>query len=103
MIKSIFLFYALVCNSFAGNLSALVGSGGGGGSGLTFSGYTPSLYSGDSGGTKGMNAACHSAFSGSHACTYDEIIKLGNSYPYSDNAWVIDGAYTAYNSSGTTY
>ena len=54
-------------------------------------------------GTKGANAICHSTFSGSHACTRREIIALGNSYPYSSDAWVIDGAYTMSDVGTNTY
>ena len=51
-------------------------------------------------GTKGMNNSCNTAYSGSHACSYNDIIRLGNSYPYSANAWVIDGGITI-NDAGT--
>ncbi|MBI4812206.1 hypothetical protein HY798_02010 [Candidatus Falkowbacteria bacterium] len=61
------------------------------GGGATWMGYTASAYNGNMGGTKGINNYCNSNYSGSHACTWDEIIRLGNSYPWSYEAWVVDG------------
>lgn len=55
-------------------------------------GYT-STTTGGNGGIEGMNADCDAAYSGSHACTFTDIIRLGTSYPYSSNAWVVDGSY----------
>ena len=60
---------------------------------VEWAGYTSSTYTGSMGGIKGMNNYCHSEYSGSHACTHDEIIKLGNSYPNTYSSWVIDGSY----------
>ncbi len=61
-------------------------------SGPTWVGYT-GTFNGARGGTKGFNAQCNTSFSGSHACTWDEIIKLNTSYPYTYDAWIVDGAY----------
>ena len=85
----------------AGNLSTIVGASGGGGScGPSFSGYTAITYDGNIGYIKGMNAKCNADYSGSHACTYDEIIKLGSSYPYSETVWIVDGSYSTMGGSG---
>ena len=64
-----------------------------GAGGVTWMGYTASSYTGNMGGTKGMNAICNTSYPGSHACTWDEIIKLGTSYPWTGNAWMVDGQY----------
>ena len=53
-------------------------------------------------GTKGMNNRCNTAYADSHACTWDEIKKLGNAYPWGRNAWVIDGDKTI-DHSGSLY
>lgn len=69
---------------------------------VTWSGYTGTT-TGSVGGIKGMNNTCNTSYSGSHACTYDEIINLGNNYPYTYDAWVIDGSYySAYHFSGAS-
>jgi len=57
--------------------------------GVIWRGYTQPVT--PSGGPKGMNNRCNAQYPGSHACTWDEIIKLGSSYPWSQAAWVIDG------------
>lgn len=67
---------------------------------LVWKGYTGSAYDGARTGISGMNTLCNSAYAGSHACTFEEIIRLGTSYPYSSNAWVVDGSYLS--SYGTT-
>jgi len=67
--------------------------------GPKWAGYTSTAYYGyNAGGTKGVNQKCNAEYPGSHACTYDEIIKLGTEYPWAKYAWVIDGQY----SDGTT-
>ncbi|MFA5318490.1 MAG: hypothetical protein WC323_03390, partial [Patescibacteria group bacterium] len=63
--------------------------------GLQWAGYT-GAFTGELGGVKGMNAKCQASYSGSHACTWDEIIKLGTSYPWTSYAWVVDGSYSIY-------
>jgi len=75
----------------------LANAGGGGSSGVsvvngvTWKGYTGLTYDGNMGGTKGMNDKCNTNYAGSHACIYEEIMKLGISYPWTYDAWVIDG------------
>ena len=62
--------------------------------GPKWAGYTSTAYYGyNAGGTKGVNRKCNAEYPGSHACTYDEIIKLGTEYPWTKYAWVIDGQY----------
>ena len=61
--------------------------------GVTFRGYTASTYSGNMAGSGGMSTKCNSEYPGSHACTWDEILKLGVTFTYSKNAWIVDGAY----------
>ena len=58
-----------------------------GSGGLTWEGYT-SAYDGNLGTLKGANQKCDTAFDGSHWCTYDELVRLGDDYPYSYDAWV---------------
>jgi hypothetical protein len=70
----------------------------GGSSAVQWMGYTAATaghMGGTTRGTKGANTLCNAAYSGSHACRYDEIIDLGTSYPYSSAAWVVDGSYTS--------
>jgi hypothetical protein len=62
-----------------------------GGGGPSFAGYTATTYDGNIGGIIGMNAKCELEYPGSHACTYDEIIRLGASFPNTVAAWIIDG------------
>jgi len=45
-------------------------------------------YNGDLGYYKGANEKCDSAYSGSHRCSFEEIIKLGSSYPYTYSIWI---------------
>lgn len=82
------LFFLISTASQGANLSQLF-SGGGGGT-LTFSGYA-GPFDGNLGGLKGANQKCNSAYSGSHVCLYPEIVRLGNSYPYTHSVWQIDG------------
>ena len=65
--------------------------------GVIWRGYTQPVT--PSGGPKGMNNRCNAQYPGSHACTWDEIIKLGSNYPWSETAWVIDGLAYGYLSS----
>jgi acyl-homoserine lactone acylase PvdQ len=66
---------------------------------VTWAGYSTSSYAGDLGGPpyglKGMATICNTDKPGSHACSYDEIQALGSKYPYSSNAWIIDGSRTS--------
>lgn len=57
-----------------------------------FKGYTGTT-TGGLGGIDGINNTCNSSYSGSHACTFEEIIRLGASYTYTYNVWVVDGSY----------
>ena len=70
---------------------------------VTWKGYTASTYNGNMGGVRGMNAKCDTNYTGSHACTWDEIIKLGTSFPGSTDAWVVDGALPIGISEGEGY
>lgn len=63
--------------------------------GVKWAGYTTSAYNGNMGGMIGMNTKCHTDHPGSHACTYEELIRLGNSYPNTDAGWVVDGSYSS--------
>ena len=73
---------------------------------VTWKGYSAATYMGNLGGatvgTKGMNSICNANYAGSHACTYDELKRLGNSYPYTSKAWVINGAYFSFSPAGTS-
>ena len=66
------------------------------GGGVTFEGYTSSTLNGASGddGFKGKNYYCDLVYSGSHTCTYDELLMLGSDYPYTYQIWIIDGSYS---------
>lgn len=61
--------------------------------GVQWEGYTTSTYNGSMGSIKGMNDKCNADYSGSHACTYEEILRLGTTYPWSSLAWAVDGSY----------
>lgn len=63
-----------------------------GGSGPTWMGYS-AASTGNLGGSKGANTKCNAAYAGSHWASYDEIMRLGTSYPWSSNAWVRDAFY----------
>ncbi len=63
-------------------------------------GYSQAAMGGAIGGIKGMNAYCNASFAGSHACSFDEIVRLGTSYPYTANAWVVDGTDVVIKSDG---
>lgn len=65
-----------------------------------FMGYTGATTTPAMGGTKGASDMCTAAYSGSHACTYNDIIQLGPNYPWSQNAWAIDGIDYTYVSAG---
>jgi hypothetical protein len=56
--------------------------------GVTWAGYTASSYTGNLGGILGMHAKCRADYAGSHACSYEEIIGLGASYPNTSDAWL---------------
>ena len=45
-------------------------------------------YDGDLNGVKGANIKCNSEHSGSHWCSWDEIVKLGNLYPDTEIVWI---------------
>ena len=62
--------------------------------GVTFSGYA-GPFDANLGGIKGSNQKCETAFAGSHVCTYEEIVRLGTSYPYSNAVWFVVGAVAA--------
>ena len=68
----------------------------GGGGGPVWAGYTVATYNGNMGGIKGMNEKCEASYTGSHACRYDEILQLGADYPYTFDAWIIDGGYLVF-------
>ena len=60
--------------------------------GMTFAGYTASTYDGAGvGGTKGANDKCQAAYAGSHACTWNDLKQMGSNYPWSSDAWIVDG------------
>ena len=72
--------------------------------GVTWKGYTASTYTGgNTGGLKGMNNKCDTNYSGSHACTYDEIVRLGTNYPWSSTAWAHDAFITVSNFNGFSF
>lgn len=54
-------------------------------------------------GTEGINYVCDQNYAGSHACTYDEIIKLGDAYTYALHAWIVDGLYVISDGDGSRY
>lgn len=58
--------------------------------GLQFAGYTTTTYTGALGYAKGANEKCHAAYSGSHWCSVNEIMELGNQYPWTYTVWVRD-------------
>jgi hypothetical protein len=58
-----------------------------------WAGATASTYTGNLGGTKGANVKCNADYPGSHACTWDEIIKFGTVWDWNINVWIVDGAY----------
>jgi len=72
--------------------------------GVTWKGYT-SPTSGAMGGTMGMNDKCNAQYSGSHACTWDEIIKLGNTFDWTNAnyAWVVDGVQAGFSNPSDRY
>jgi hypothetical protein len=75
-----------------------------GGGAATWAGYTTSSYNGNMGGTLGMNANCRTDYAGSHACTYEEIVNLGASYPNTSNAWLREAvAYGDYHNGTNAY
>ena len=61
-----------------------------GGGGVSWAGYTSSTYSGNLGQLKGANDKCEANYSWSHWASYDEIMRLGATYPWTQNAWVRD-------------
>ncbi len=65
-----------------------------GGGGLTWEGYTSSAFTGNLGGYKEANAKCENDYPGSHWASVNEIMRLGASYPYTDNIWVRDAIRT---------
>jgi hypothetical protein len=60
-----------------------------------WAGYTPSTYTGSLGGVKGGNAACQSAYPGSHWMGVQEVLMMGSEYPWTSNAWLIFSAQGA--------
>jgi hypothetical protein len=58
---------------------------------ITWKGYA-GTYNGNLGSVAGANSKCNTAYSGSHWCTYEEIQRLGASYPYTSPVW-INGVY----------
>lgn len=85
LIFATFLFSSL---AFAGNLSALIG-GGGGSSGPTFAGQTTATYDGNLGGLVGANAKCQAEFSGSHFCSATEYVRTGTSTAPTSDSWIM--------------
>lgn len=79
-------------NANAARLSVLFSGSSSGG--VTFSGYA-GPFDANLGGIKGSNQKCETAFAGSHVCTYEEIVRLGTSYPYSNAVWLVVGAVAA--------
>jgi hypothetical protein len=64
--------------------------------GITFAGYTASLYNGNLGGPVGANAKCHAEFSGSHLCTYRELSWAAPpGGPGAAGAWADDEAISS--------
>jgi len=64
-----------------------------------WAGYT-GTYTGNLGSLAGAASKCNTAYSGSHWCTYDEIQRLGTSYPYTSTVW-INGVYVGSSWKGT--
>lgn len=62
---------------------------------LDFAGYT-SGYTGNLGWAKGANEKCDTRYDGSHWCSVDEIIRLGDDYPWANTVWVRDAVKGAY-------
>lgn len=56
---------------------------------LGFAGYTTS-YTGNLGGAKGANEKCDAQYDGSHWCSVDELMRLGDAYPWTYTVWVRD-------------
>lgn len=56
---------------------------------LDFAGYTAS-YTGNLGGAKGANEKCDAQYDGSHWCSVDELMRLGDKYPWTYTVWVRD-------------
>ena len=54
-----------------------------------FAGYTDS-YTGGLGGVKGANEKCDNLYDGSHWCSLEEVIELGDDYPWTATVWIRD-------------
>lgn len=57
---------------------------------LGFAGYTSGTYTGNLGGAKGANEKCDAGYDGSHWCSVDELMRLGDKYPWTYTVWVRD-------------
>lgn len=57
-------------------------------------GYTSTTYNGNLGGTQGAHEKCATEYTGSRAMNYNDWQKLGSEYPWTYNAWLLDGAKT---------
>ncbi len=92
-----YIYFAVVlCLSLsaeAARVSTLFGTGSG--AAITFSGYA-GPFTGALGGPKGAGDKCNTAYAGSHVCSYQEIMQLGTSYPYTYTIWALDSFQTLY-------
>lgn len=69
--------------------------------GLQWMGYTASAYTGNLGTVKGANAYCDANYAGSHWASFDEVVRLGSSYPWTYQVWVRDAIAGLHVDSGT--
>lgn len=56
---------------------------------LSFAGYT-NPHTGNLGGAKGANEKCDIKYDGSHWCSVDELMRLGDKYSWTYDVWVRD-------------
>jgi len=65
----------------------------------SFAGYAPedlSGYTAGLGGVRGANEKCDENYDGSHWCSVDEIVSLGDDYPWTATVWVRDAVVNVY-------
>lgn len=59
---------------------------------VSFAWYTALTYSGSLGYKKWADQKCNDNFPWSRVMMYDDYLKLGNNYPYTNDVWLLDGA-----------
>ncbi len=71
--------------------------------GVRWAGYTTSNYTGNLGRLGGAHEKCDQDYPGGRAMTWNDLNKLGNKYPWSLDAWLIDGVDSHYTGSAIRY